>query len=290
MTCPLLTHQSLKRFNTLKLDALASFVYLPLSQEDLIEVLKKDHQHFVIIGKGSNIFLKKDVYDEHYAFIITELFNQIELNETEIICEAGTSLNQLAWFCAQRSISGYAFCEDIPGTIGGALIMNAGQYEFTISQYVNWIDVYDLKTQKIERIYPSVSFFSYRHSSFTQDQIILKASLKINKGQQMDILEDIYRYKHNRYEKQPLEYANAGSVFKRPTKDGKTLYVWKCLERCGLRAYRINDAMISEKHPGFIVNLKNAQASDISALIDECQKRVKESFDVDLELEWKVIE
>ena len=221
--------------------------------------------------------------------MITHHLNQIEVLENELICESGVSLNQLAWLSVDLSIDGYAFCEDIPGTLGGALIMNAGQYEFIISDYVNWIDVYNLKTDKIERIIPDESFFSYRYSAFDSDQIILKASLKVRTGHQEEIINQIFDYKKKRYAKQPRMYANAGSVFKRPVKNGESLYVWKLLEACDLRGFRINDAQISDKHPGFIVNYGNADAKDISDLLNICQNKVKEKFDVDLELEWKVI-
>ncbi len=286
----LLKDHSLKNFNTLQLDATAAFVYLVFTIDDLVSVLKEKHQKNILIGKGSNIFLKKDYYDESYAFIVTHHMNHIEIKENEIIVSSGLSLNDLAWITCQKSIKGYAFCEDIPGTLGGALMMNAGQYEFTIGQYVNWVDVYNIETHEIEHIVPDELFFSYRHSSFHKNQIILQASLKKEMGIQEEILDQIYTYKKNRFKKQPREFANAGSVFKRPQKNGESLYVWKLLEACELRGYKIGDASVSAKHPGFIVNEGHASTSDVSALLDLCQSRVKEKFDVDLELEWKVIE
>ncbi len=289
MSLNILKNHSLKAFNTLKLDASAAFIYLPLSIEEMIEALNQTNGKAIIIGKGSNIFLKKDFYDESSPFIITHHLNQIEVLDDELFVQAGCSLNHLAWLAVDLSIDGYAFCEDIPGTIGGALIMNAGQYEFTIGESVNWVDVYDLKTHSVERIFPQDGFFKYRSSSFTKDQIILQASLKRRQGQQDEILDQIFTYKKNRYAKQPRNFANAGSVFKRPSKNGETLYVWKLLEACDLRGYRINDAQISDKHPGFIVNCGQASAEDVCDLLDLCQKRVKEKFDVELELEWKVI-
>lgn len=290
MTSIKLQNHSLKEFNSLKLNALAALIYLPLNVEDFIETLKELKQKPILIGKGSNIFLKRDVYDETFPFIITHHLNHIEVLDSELIVEAGVSLHQLAWLSVDLSIDGYAFCEDIPGTVGGALIMNAGQYEYSIGQMINWVEVFHLKTQTVERLVPDQDFFSYRHANFKEDMIILRASLKKTKGKQEEILDEIYKYKKNRYAKQPREYANAGSVFKRPFKNGESLLVWNLFDACGLRGYRINDAQISEKHPGFIVNLNKAEAKDISALLDLCQSRVKDKFDIDLELEWKVIE
>ena len=272
------------------LNAIASLVAIPLTIDDLKDVLALQVKHKIIIGKGSNIFLKKDNYDENYLFIVCDHVNTLVIKDNEMIVDCGTSLHQLAWTSCAHQIGGYEFCEDIPGTLGGALIMNAGQYEFTISQYVQWVDVYDLESLSVKRIIPDEHFFGYRSSSFNSNQVILRASLKVQTAKQEDILQKIFNYKKNRYAKQPLEFANAGSVFKRPQKDGDVLYVWKLLEDCGLRAYRINDAMISDKHPGFIVNLGNASPSDIASIINLCQQKVKEKYDVKLELEWKVIE
>ena len=184
------------------------------------------------------------------------MLNDITLKNEEIITEAGARLHRLAWFACEQSIGDMEFCEDIPGTMGGALIMNAGQWEFTIGQYVNWIEVYNTETQTVEMIYPDEKFFAYRYS----------------------------------YIKQPRNYANAGSVFKRPVdKEGNSLYIWKMFDEVKLRGFRIGDAMVSEKHPGFIVNVGNANVEDVSALIKECKKRVLDQFDVSIELEWRVI-
>ena len=134
----------LKKYNTLQLESYANIVHFPLNKQGLIEVLNDtNYSRKIIIGKGSNILLKKERYEDDTVFIITSLMDDIHLENDEIVCEAGVSLSSLAWFAIEQSIEGYAFAEDIPGTIGGALIMNAGQYEFTIGQYVNWIDVYD---------------------------------------------------------------------------------------------------------------------------------------------------
>jgi len=281
----------LKKYNTLQLESLAKCVYFPLNKTGLIEVLSETKTHRrILIGKGSNILLKRDVYPEDNAFIITTLMDEIHIENDEIYCDAGVSLSQLAWFAIEHSIDGYAFAEDIPGTVGGALIMNAGQYQYTIGQYVNWIDVYDTELDAIKRIIPNESFFSYRNAAFKPTEFVVACGLKNQGGDDLENLEKVLNYKRERYRKQPRNYPNAGSVFKRPVKDGETLFVWKLFEACGLRGKRVGGAELSFKHPGFIVNVNHATTKDVFDLIELCMTSVKEKFDVDLELEWKVIE
>ena len=286
-----LSDVSLKPYNSLQLDAKAAKLVMPLDQASLIEILKNNaDKKLIIIGKGSNILLAKPYYDESYLFIVTSLMNKLEIINNEMVLEAGVSLSELAWFSVAQSILGYEFCEDIPGTIGGALIMNAGQYEYTIGQTVNWVDVYCLDTQQVKRIKPSSDFFGYRHAQFKSTEIILSCGLAITPGNDLESLEKVLTYKRERYRKQPRNYPNAGSVFKRPTKNGETYFVWKLFEELGLRGYRINDAEISYKHPGFIINLGHASCEDVLKLIKHCQDLVKERFDIDLLLEWRIID
>ncbi len=283
---------SLKRYNTLRLDVTADTVIIPHTIEGLVEALRtyKDRE-IIIIGNGSNMLFTKEHYNEDYCFIITILLNDITIKNDEIVTEAGARLHRLAWFACEQSIGGMEFCEDIPGTMGGALIMNAGQWEFTIGQYVNWIEVYNYETDMIETIRPDDKFFAYRYSRINEMPVyILRAGLKTSPGDYNKALDKILFYRHERYVKQPRNFANAGSVFKRPVdKNGESLYIWKMFDEVGLRGFRIGDAKVSDKHPGFIVNVKNASVHDIAAVIAECKKRCLERFDVAIELEWRVI-
>ncbi|MEI7667970.1 MAG: UDP-N-acetylmuramate dehydrogenase [Erysipelotrichaceae bacterium] len=286
-----LSDVSLKPYNSLQLEAKAACLAMPLDQASFITLLRDNaHKKLIILGKGSNILLAKEYYDESYLFIVTTLMNKLEIINNEMVLEAGVSLSELAWFTVAQSILGYEFTEDIPGTIGGALIMNAGQYEYTIGQTVNWIDVYCLDTNEVRRIKPSSDFFLYRHSHFLPTEVILSCGLAITLGNDLESLEKVLTYKRERYRKQPRNYPNAGSVFKRPTKNNESLFVWKLFEELGLRGYRINDAEISYKHPGFIINLGQAKIEDVLKLIQHCQTCVKERYDVDLQLEWRIID
>jgi len=231
----------LKKYNTLQLESYADVVFFPLNKNGLIEVLNQtNHLKRILIGKGSNILLKKERYESEYVFIITSMMDDIHIENDEIVCEAGASLSSLAWFAIEHSIE--------------------------------------------------EGFFTYRHAKFNPNDCILSCGLKNLGGDDLENLEKVLNYKRERYRKQPRNYPNAGSVFKRPKKDGEWLFVWKLFEACGLRGKRIGGAELSFKHPGFIVNVNHASTKDVFDLIELCQKSVKDMFDVDIELEWKVIE
>jgi len=286
-----LHHSSLRKYNSLALEVTADLIYLPLDHEGFLEVLELTRsKKRVLIGKGCNILLSKPHYNDATAFIITVMDDDLVMTDTEMIAEAGANLSRLAWFALEQSLTGYAFLEDIPGTVGGALIMNAGQYEFSFGQLVNWVELYDTQTDTVKTVAPHKDYFGYRTSGILPHEIVLRAGLKIDKGNDEETLTAILKYKKDRYTKQPRQYPNAGSVFKRPYKDGQSYYVWKLFDEVDLRGYQIGDAQVSAKHPGFIVNLGHATPQDMLDLVKTCQDRVKSHFDIDLELEWKVID
>lgn len=288
----ILNNTSLKRFHTFQLDVIAEIVILPTDKNALISALRDySDKKIVLIGKGSNMIFSQSSYDANTVFIVTTMVDLIELSDNLIHVDAGVTMNQFAWFTCENSIDGYAFCEDIPGTLGGALMMNAGQWQYTIGQYVKWIEVFDYDTQSVRIIYPEDDFFGYRYSRLNEMNVcVLEVALSIQKGEYMDILDLMLQYRRERYVKQPRQFPNAGSVFKRPKdKEGNSLFTWQLFDACDLRGFQIGDAQVSVKHPGFIVNTGNAKVADVQLVIAECKKRVKEQFDVDLELEWRVI-
>ncbi|AMC93495.1 UDP-N-acetylenolpyruvoylglucosamine reductase [Erysipelothrix larvae] len=288
----ILNETSMKRYNTLRLDVKANCVVLPHSVEGFVDALRDfKGKKIVLIGNGSNTFFSQDYYDENTVFIITILLNDISIENGEFVMEAGTRLHRMAWFACEQSMGELSFCEDIPGTIGGALYMNAGQWQYAIGQYVNWIEVYNTETDCVETIIPDDEFFAYRYSKLNDMPVyVLRCGIKAIEGDYNQILDQMLEYRHERYIKQPRNFANAGSVFKRPKdKDGNWLFVWKLFDGVNLRGFKVGDAMVSEKHPGFIVNTGNASVNDMKQVIDECITRVKNQYDVDLELEWRVV-
>ena len=287
-----LRNHSLQRFHTFRLDVNADTIILPLTKKGMISALRdyKDKK-IIIIGNGSNMIFKQTSYDEDTVFMVTTLVDKIEINDNILYVQNGVTMNKLAWFSCENSIDGYAFCEDIPGTLGGALMMNAGQWQYTIGQYVKWIEVFDIDTQQTKTIIPEEGFFDYRHSKLNEmNVVVLSMGLTIEPGDYMEILDKMLEYRRERYVKQPRQFPNGGSTFKRPKdKNGDWLFIWKLFDEVGLRGFKIGDAQVSEKHPGFIVNRGNAKVAEVQMVIEECKKRVKDKFDVDIELEWRVL-
>ncbi|MBG9979138.1 UDP-N-acetylmuramate dehydrogenase [Ruoffia tabacinasalis] len=218
--------------------------------------------------------------------------NDIYFNYNTIYVETGVTLSELSWFALEKEIQGFEFLEDVPGSVGGATIMNAGTYQDMIGDILSTVTYYSKKFNRVITEEVQKEFFGKRYPIWGErGDTILSVSFKVQKRIEdyEPILDKILLNKKNRYMKQPRDYPNAGSVFKRPYKNGVGQYVWKLFEGCDLRGFQIGSAMISEKHPGFIVNIDNATPNDILSLLDVAQTRVKSKYDIDLELEWKII-
>ena len=216
--------------------------------------------------------------------------DDIYIREKNLYVEAGLSLSDLSWYTVENNIKGFEFLEDIPGTIGGAIIMNAGTYDDNIGQLISSIEYYDINEDEVIDHKITETDFKRRTSIFDKKNvIILNCNFKVQYGDYLESLNELLEIKKDRFKKQPRNLPNAGSVFKRPKKNGEEVAVWKYIDEVGLRGFYKNDAMISEKHTGFIVNKGNAKYGDIKYLIDLSKKKVKKQFNIDLELEWKII-
>ena len=282
---------SLKQYNTLKLESTAYLMLFPFNVNGVKEIYEKyKDKNIIIIGKGSNILLSKVYYNENFVFLNFKLMDSIELMDGSIFVEAGATLSNLCWYAVENNIKALEFLEDVPGSVGGAIIMNAGTYEETIGQLAEQVTYYDIEQNAILTDKVVDDDFGRRQSKWDHYNIVvLSCRLKAESGNYIESLERVLSNKKKRYMKQPRNYPNAGSVFKRPSLDGVDFYVWKLFEELELRGYRKNGAMISEKHPGFIVNTGNARYEDISFLINLAKEKVKSEFGITLELEWKVI-
>ena len=281
----------LKHYNTLHLSAMAKNLFLPHNFEGLKQIygdfpdVKK-----IILGKGSNILFKKKEYEDE-IFISLKILDRIEDDAKRIYCDAGISLSDFVWFSARKSIIGFEFLEDIPGTVGGAILMNAGTYTDTISQELDEVIYYDILSKEIITKKVSQENFGRRTSFFDDNQkVILGAYFQRAAGDYIEILDRITAIKKDRYLKQPRNYPNAGSVFKRlEIIEDSGLQIWKMIDDLGLKGARVNDAMISIKHTGFMVNLGNATYDDFISLIELVISKVKERYDIALKLEWKEV-
>jgi UDP-N-acetylmuramate dehydrogenase len=213
--------------------------------------------------------------------------NRIEVNGTEIVAEAGVTLEQLSETAFQHSLSGCEIFYDIPSSVGGAVVMNAGTKDGEIKDIIIKVRYLDLADLVIKEILIDEIEFEYRNSFFQKhtDKLVLKTWFKLTYGEKDKIKAKMENYKQIRWLKQPRNLPNCGSVFKRP----KGIFVGPMLDDLGLKGFTIGGAKISEKHSGFIVNIGNASSQDILQIIKEVQKRVKEKFGIELEVEQKII-
>jgi len=254
---------------------------------DLLEILNQNNKkRFVVLGNGNNIILSKEYYEEEFI-IFNGCFNKVTVKDTEIEAEAGATLLQLSEIAFKNHLTGLEIFYDIPSSVGGAVVMNAGTKEGEIKDILVKVRYLDLADRQIKEILNEDIGFQYRNSFFQMhtDKIVLKAWFQLKKGNPEQIKAKMEETKQIRWVKQPREYPNCGSVFKRP--QGR--FVGPMLDELGMKGFTVGGAKISEKHSGFIVNIGNATGKDILAVITEAQKRVKEKFGVDLEVEQRII-
>lgn len=257
------------------------------SEEVLVKLLKYLNIieiPYFILGNGSNLL----VSDKGYDGVILRIGNKmsgIKVEGDRIMAQAGALLSRVAKTAYEHSLTGLEFASGIPGSLGGAIVMNAGAYDGEMSRVVETVKVMN-KEGEIMVLDNESMEFSYRNSIIrNRPFIVLEAVLRLQPGEQSEIKNKMDDFAERRREKQPLEYPSAGSTFKRP----EGYYAGKLIMDAGLRGYRIGSAQVSEKHCGFIINLGNAEASDIFELIQEIQERVKNQFDVSLERELVIL-
>ena len=249
-----------------------------------IMVLSEENIPYYIIGNGSNI-LVSDRGIEGVVIEIGSLMNKITVSGEKIYAEAGAMLSAVAAAAADNSLTGMEFASGIPGTIGGAVFMNAGAYDGEIKDIINYADVID-EYGEIKRMTKDELNLSYRHSlAQEKNLIIVGAEFELNHGCKDKIREKTADFAARRRDKQPLNFPSAGSTFKRP--DG--YFAGKLIEDSGLKGKSIGGAQVSEKHAGFIINTGGATSDDILALIDCCIETVYNKFNVRLMPEVRII-
>lgn len=277
-------NEPMKNHTTVKVGGNCDCLVLPESVEEIKNIIsyaKENNIEYYIIGNGSNLL----VVDEGVQALIikiTNKFSKIEVNGEEIIASSGASMPIVAINARKNSLSGFEFACGIPGTIGGGVRMNAGAYGGEIADV--FVEATYLDTDgNIKIIKKEDMDFGYRHTFFSDkpELVILSAKFKFEKGDQDKIAEKMEENALARRTKQPLEYPNFGSVFKRP----EGYFVGKLVSDSGLRGYQIGGAQVSEKHTGFIVNKGSATCQDVVDLIRHIQKTVYEKFGVHLKTE-----
>ena len=246
----------------------------------LIPYLRQIEVPYFILGNGSNLL----VSDKGYEGVILQIgnkMNTITVEGTHIRAQAGALLSQIAKCAYDKGLTGFEFASGIPGSIGGGVVMNAGAYGGEMKQVVESVLVMDIQGEILELSGESMEF-GYRTSIIkNRPFIVLEVCLKLEQGNKERIASDMEELAQKRREKQPLEYASAGSTFKRP----EGYFAGKLIMDAGLRGYSIGGAQVSDKHCGFVVNTGRASATDVAEVISEVQERVKDKFGVSLETE-----
>lgn len=279
--------EPMKNHTTFRAGGCARYLVEPQSAEQLkkvMELCREEQISHYIVGNGSNLL----VSDTGYDGVIIHLFknmDQVRVEDTRMYLQAGVLLVRAANVARRAGLTGLEFASGIPGTIGGAMVMNAGAYGGEMKDVVREVTVLTEDGEIVQYTGAEMEF-GYRRSRITaEESIVLEAVLELEKGDPEQIAARMEELKEQRLLKQPLEYASAGSTFKRP----QGHFAGKLIQDAGLRGFRIGDAQVSEKHCGFVINRGNATASQIAELIREVQKRVLENSGVVLETEVKFL-
>ena len=255
----------------------------PENAEQLAKVLsylQKTEQDYFVLGNGSNLLVSDLGYDGVVIYI-GDKTSKICVDGSRITVQAGALLSQTAHAAMEAGLTGMEFASGIPGSIGGAMMMNAGAYDGEMSRIVESVTVLDPSGESMILENETMEF-GYRTSILkNRPFVVTEVTLRLQEGDREQIQAKMADFAARRREKQPLNYPSAGSTFKRP----EGYFAGKLIMDSGLRGYRIGGAQVSEKHCGFIINSGNATSEDISELMDEVIQRVKERFGVTLEPE-----
>jgi len=277
----------LTEYNSYRIKTSCANAFFPNTEEDLLTIFKErldTKKH--LLGNGNNIILSKPYYQEDFI-IFNGCFEKVEVDGTEIAAEAGATMLKLSEIALQHSLTGVEIFYDIPSSVGGAVVMNAGASGEEIKDVLLKVRYLDLADMQVKEINNEKIEFEYRNSFFHKykDKIVLKAWFNLIPGERKKIKTKMELIKKSRWAKQPREYPNSGSVFKRP----EGFYVGALIDSLGLKGQTIGGAKVSEKHAGFIINHNNAIGEDILKLIDFIKYKVKENIGIDLELEQRII-
>lgn len=281
-----LRQEPMSRHTTFRTGGPAELLVTPSAEElpELIKYCKENRVPYLVIGNGSNL-LAGDAGIGGVVIEIGRRMSEIAVDGTTVTAEAGALLSAIASKAAAESLTGFEFASGIPGSLGGAVVMNAGAYGGEMKDVLQEVEVLTadgellhLSAQELE--------LSYRHSVIPEkDYLVTGAKLVLKPGEKEDIYAYMHELKEKRVSKQPLEYPSAGSTFKRP----EGYFAGKLIEDSGLKGFQVGGAQVSEKHCGFVINRDDASSADIRSLMEQVQQTVFEKFGVKLEPEVKFI-
>ena len=282
-----LEFEPMGRHTTFQVGGPADLFVEPAGREELlyaVETARGDHVPFFVAGNGSNLLVSDDGYRGMILHIGKEM-SRIVVTDTVVEAEAGASLARIAKAALEKGLTGMEFAAGIPGSLGGAVVMNAGAYKGEMKDILTEVDVLTADGRFLTIAACDLDL-SYRHSCIPhKDYIVLGARMLLDRGDPEKIRARMNELALLRRQKQPLEYPSAGSTFKRP----EGYFAGKLVQDAGLKGYTVGDAQVSEKHSGFVINRGHADAAEIYFLIQQVQKKVNKKFGVMLEPEVRFI-
>ena len=280
-------NEPMKDHTTFRIGGPADILVVPGSMSEIVQIMEWTRERslpYLVIGEGSNLLVR----DGGFRGLVIKLgdsYNNVEFNGIEVKAQAGIKVSRLAAMAADQGLGGLEFAEGIPGSLGGAVYMNAGAYGGEFSQVVKEAavlndagEILSMGKSDLEFGYRSSSIQRYRHT-------VLEVKLRLHPQESHLVKERMQELSRQRKERQPLEYPSAGSTFKRPP--GR--FVGPMIDELGLKGFRVGDAEVSTKHAGFIVNRGQATARDVLTLVSLVQQRVKEKFGIDLKTEFLIV-
>jgi UDP-N-acetylmuramate dehydrogenase len=276
----------MKRFTSMKVGGPVDVILFPRNVGELKKVIhyaRKKSIPVMILGKGTNLIVR-DNGIRGWVINLTLGFKKIRAEGEVVEAEAGAPLQRLVQFSIQKGLAGFEPFYGIPGTVGGGLAMNAGAWGSELKDILLSMTLMKKNGDIVERPRSRLRF-SYRGLVLPSKWIILKGRFQLKKGKKGEMVERVKSYSEQRRERQPLDYPSAGSIFKNPARGRAGRWI----EDVGLKGYRIGQAMVSERHANFIINLGNATATDVIRLMERVEKKVSEEKGVCLEREVKVV-
>ncbi|OGP86914.1 MAG: UDP-N-acetylenolpyruvoylglucosamine reductase [Deltaproteobacteria bacterium RBG_16_48_10] len=276
----------MRQFTSIKVGGPADSILFPRNVGELRKVIRYARKRKIptlILGKGTNLVVK-DRGIRGWVISLTQGMKRIQVDGEVVEAEAGLSLQQLVQFSIQKGLTGLEPFFGIPGTVGGGLAMNAGAWGVELKDVVSSIALMKDDGEVVERPRQRLKF-SYRKLSLPPTWVILKGQFQLKRGRKEEILERVKSYSEMRKKTQPLDYPSAGSIFKNP-KEGPA---GKWIEEAGLKGFRMGQAMVSDRHANFIINLGKASAEEVIHLMEWVEKRIYEEKGISLEREVRVV-
>ena len=277
-------NESMSKYTSMRVGGPADYYVEPADKQDLVEIVKyfqKNNYPYLMLGRGSNVIISDDGI-RCAAINLESSLSDVRMEGDLVVAEAGAHWSKFVDFCIQQGLAGVEMLAGIPGSVGGAVVMNAGAHGGETADHVVEIEVF--RDGRIQKVKKQEADFSYRHSGFAKD-VVLSAAFQLPQGDKEELIRRRREYILKRNTTQPLTLPNSGSMFKNPP----GTYAAKLIEQAGLKGKRVGNAQISEKHANFIVNLGEAKAADVVTLVDLVRRTVHQNTGVPLELEVKLV-